>query len=295
MDTTASGQQAASHPPLRRIGQSEVHPVGLGLVAFTFEHADDPARALQTITTGLEAGIQLVDTALAYTTATDDNHNERLVARALQGVSPADRPLISTKGGHYRSEDTVRIDGRPETLRRHCEASLRALQVERIDLYHLHWPDPDVPITESVGALADLQREGKIDLIGLSNVDVHQLAQAQDSAGIAAVQNPYSFFSPGDQEVLAHCERHGIAFLAHSPLRGMTAARASLARTLDAVAAHYDATKAQIALAWLLAQAPSLVAISGATRAATVRDSAAAARLTIEPEHLNLLNRLASE
>ncbi|MFD3454864.1 aldo/keto reductase [Streptomyces sp. NPDC058691] len=275
----------------RRIGRTEVHPVGLGLAALTFDRADDPAAAADAIHAALDAGIRLLDTAYAYTTANEDNHNEHLVARSLRGVVPADRPLISTKGGHYRSGGTFPVDGRPETLRRHCEASLRALGVERIDLYHLHWPDPHVPITDSVGALAELRQQGKIDLIGLSNVDVRQLTQAQGEAGIATVQNPYSLFDPGDRDVLAYCRRQGIAFLAYSPLRGMAGAGSGLVRTLEKLAAHYDATPAQLALAWLLAQSPSLIAVSGATRPKTVRDSAAAATITMEPEHLELLNQ----
>ncbi|MEU1622889.1 aldo/keto reductase [Streptomyces sp. NPDC005722] len=275
----------------RRIGRTEVHPVGLGLVALTLEHADDPARAADAITTAIDAGIRLLDTAHAYTTATEDNHNERLIARSLRGIAPADRPLISTKGGHYRSGDTFPTDGRPETLRRHCEASLRALHVDRIDLYHLHWPDPHVPISESTGALAELQQEGKIDLIGLSNVDLGRLTEARSEATIATVQNPYSLFAPGDDEVLAHCERHDIAFLAYSPLRGMTTMSPPLAGTLQGLAAHYDATTAQIALAWLLTRSPSLIVLSGATRPETVRASAAAATITMQPEHIEQLDR----
>ncbi|MFE2543478.1 aldo/keto reductase [Actinacidiphila glaucinigra] len=274
----------------RRIGQTEVHPVGLGLVALTLDHADDPARAADVITAAIDTGIGLLDTAYAYTTATEDNHNERLIARSLRSVAPADRPLLSTKGGHYRTGDTFPIDGRPETLRRHCEASLRALNVEQINLYHLHWPDPHIPISESVGALAELQRQGKINLIGLSNVDTGQITEAQREATIATVQNPYSLFDPGDREVLAYCERHGIAFLAYSPLRGMTTRGPRLARALEELAAHYDATATQIALAWLLAQSPSLIALSGATRPETVRNSAAAATITMKPEHLEQLN-----
>ncbi|MEU6343319.1 aldo/keto reductase [Streptomyces sp. NPDC046977] len=275
----------------RRIGRTEVHPLGLGLAALTFDHADEPARAADVITTAIDAGIRLLDTAHAYTTATEDNHNERLIARALRGVPAADRPLISTKGGHYRSGDTFPVDGRPATLRRHCEAGLRALDVERIDLYHLHWPDPNVPISESAGALAELQQEGKIDLIGLSNVDRTQLTEARTEATIATVQNPYSLFAPGDDEVLAHCERHDIAFLVYSPLRGMSTISSPLARTIEDVAAHYGATTAQIALAWLLTRSPSLIVLSGATRPETVRASAAAAAITMQPEHIEQLNR----
>ncbi|MFJ5213752.1 aldo/keto reductase [Streptomyces sp. NPDC088354] len=277
-------------PAPRRIGATEVHPVGLGLAALSFDRAHDPEGAAHAVTAALDAGIRLLDTARAYTTATEDRHNERLVARSLRGVPPGDRPVISTKGGHYRSGDSFPVDGRPETLRRDCEGSLRALEVERIDLYHLHWPDPHVPITESVGALAELQLQGKIGLIGLSNVDLGQLILAQDEAPVAAVQNPWSVFDPGDREVLAYCERGGIAFLAYSPLRGMSAAGPHLARVLEDVAAQHDATTARIALAWLLARSPSLLAVSGATRPTTVRDSAAAATTTLAPDHLQLLN-----
>ncbi|MFF3564695.1 aldo/keto reductase [Streptomyces sp. NPDC002574] len=276
--------------PPRRIGATGVHPVGLGLAALSFDRAHDPDRAAHTITAALDSGIGLLDTAHAYTTATEDHHNERLVARSLRGVPAGDRPLVSTKGGHYRSGDTFPVDGRAETLHRHCEGSLRALEVERIDLYHLHWPDPQVPITDSVGALAELRQQGKIGLIGLSNVDLGQLTLARGEADIATVQNPWSLFDPGDDEVLAFCRRSGIAFLAYSPLRGMSTAGPRLTRALEGVAAQYGATTARIALAWLLARSPSLVAVSGATRPETVRDSAAAALITLAPEHLQLLD-----
>lgn len=273
----------------RRIGQAGIHPVGLGLAALTFDHADDPGRGTDTVHAALDAGIGLFDTALAYTTATEPHHSERLLARSLRGLPAADRPLISTKGGHYRDGDGFPVDGRPATLRRHCEESLHALRTERIDLYFLHWPDPGVPVAESVGALSDLQREGKIARIGVSNVDTRQLDEAMGAAPITAVQNPYSLFAPGDRRVLEHCDRHGIAYLAYSPLQGIGSAGAGLSGLLAELATGYGAEPGQIALAWLLAQSPGLLAVSGASRPRTARSSAAAAALDLSGEHLALL------
>lgn len=275
----------------RRIGRTEIHPVGLGLAGLSFTYPDDTARAAAVVGTALDSGVQLLDTAYAYTTATENNHNERLLARALRKVPPRDRPVISTKGGHFRDGGDFPVDGRPATLRRHCEASLRSLEVEQIDLYFLHWPDPDVPVAESVGALAELRQAGKIAHIGVSNVDLPQLEEAEGAAEIAAVQNPFSLFRPGRTEVLEHCERNGQAFLAYSPLQGRASAGPRLTELLDELATAYGAEPPQIALAWLLAKSPCLVAVSGAARPTTVRSSAAAAALALSDQHLDLLDR----
>jgi pyridoxine 4-dehydrogenase len=146
-------------------------------------------------------GPMLIDTALAYTRAGIESYAEQAVARALRGLTTG-RPLIATKGGHWRRGDSFPVDGRPDTLRAQCEVSLRTLEADRIDLYQLHHVDPQVPLSDSVGALGQLQQEGKIAAIGLSNVTVAQLDEALAVAPIVTVQHRLSCTDPEDLEHL---------------------------------------------------------------------------------------------
>ncbi|WP_433382984.1 aldo/keto reductase [Actinoplanes sp. CA-142083] len=253
--------------------------IGLGCAAFSLDLADQPGRARETIRAALDSGVRLLDTALVYTPAGEKNHNERLLR---EFVSPS--VTISTKGGHYRDGDSFPIDGRPATLRAHCEASLRALGVDRIDLYHLHWPDPRVPIEESVGALAALRADGKIDRIGVSNVDLDRLRRARSVAPIAAVQNRLSVFEQTSLPLARHCAETGTAFLAYSPLRGSDAPA-----QLEAIAAAHGATPQQIALAWLLAL--GVIPLVGATRPASVRSAVDTASISLTKDEIGALTR----
>jgi aryl-alcohol dehydrogenase-like predicted oxidoreductase len=262
----------------RRIGTLAVSAIGLGCAGFSLDHVDDPDRATRTIGAAIDAGITLLDTALAYTPAGQANHNERLLRHVLAELRPAGRIVVATKGGHFRHGDTFGIDGRPRTLIAHCDASLRSLGVERIDLYHLHWPDPEVPIEESVGALVELRRAGKIDNIGLSNVDLPQLRRAQRVAEIAAVQNRLSVLDQRHRAVADHCHRAGIPFLAYSPLGGSSHRSPPL---LAAIARDHDASPEQIALAWLLALHPNVIPIVGASRPDHATQAAAAVDLVL--------------
>jgi aryl-alcohol dehydrogenase-like predicted oxidoreductase len=275
----------------RNVGAVEVFPIGLGCAAFSLDLDGEPARASTTIAAALDAGVDLFDTALAYTTAARPHHNERMLREILGRSGAVDTVLVSTKGGHFRDNDRFPVDGRPATLRRNCESSLRALGVDAIDLYHLHWPDPVVPIQESVGALADLQREGMIRQIGVSNVDLYQLREAQRAATIASVQNRFSIYHRDGLDVIEHCHRTGTAFLAHSPLGGSRRIGADRAPgTIEQVAARHDATRAQVALAWLLAVSPIVIAIVGATRPQNIRTAAAAADLELTAGDIVALN-----
>ncbi|MFI5891519.1 aldo/keto reductase [Actinoplanes sp. NPDC051513] len=251
--------------------------IGLGCAAFSLDLADQPDRARETIRAALDAGVGLLDTALVYTPAGVANHNERLL-REFAGPAVT----ISTKGGHYRDGDTFPIDGRPATLRAHCEASLRSLGVDRIDLYHLHWPDPHVPIEESVGALAELREAGKIDRIGVSNVDLAQLQRARSVAPIAAVQNRLSVFDQTSLPLARHCAETGTTFLAYSPLRGSGV-------DLQPIADAHGATPQQIALAWLLSLA--VIPLVGATRPSSVRGAVAATSISLARDQVDALTR----
>jgi aryl-alcohol dehydrogenase-like predicted oxidoreductase len=264
----------------RAIGPVRVSPIGLGCASLSIDHGDDQNRGQDAVAAALDAGVTLLDTALAYTTMTEPNHNERLIRRVL-AQAPDREVLVATKGGHFRAGAAFPIDARPATLRRHCELSLRALGVEQLGLYQLHWPDPAVPIAESVGTLAQLQQEGKIARLGVSNVDLAQLAEAKRVATIVSVQNKFSLFHQAGRDVLDYCTEAGIAFLAYSPLRGLPSAEPAVAEQLAALAEVHVASPARVALAWLLAQSPRLIPIAGATRRSTVVDAASAGGLTL--------------
>ena len=278
----------------RRVGDRGVAPIGLGAMPLSLDGRPDRSQALATIACALESGVTLIDTADAYSLGGDDTgHNERLVAEALRS-SPETRAevLVATKGGHVRTANGAwLLDGTPEHLRSACDASLAALEVDVIDLYQLHRPDPSVPFAESVGALAELREAGKIRLVGLSNVDVPQIDEARAIVPVASVQNQLSpaFRTSGGE--LAHCRSLGIAFLAWSPLGGMSAA----ARLGDEhaafaeVAARHGVSPQQVALAWSLAHGDVVIPIPGSSRPATIADSVRAADIVLDDAELAAL------
>src|SRR5215472_15673580 len=191
---------------------------GLGTAQFAFGPGTEQ-DAVATVHAALDAGVRLIDTALAYTRPGFESYAEQVVARALRSVT-SDRPLVVTKGGHWRQGDSFPVDGRPATLRSHCEISLRTLGTDRIDLYLLHHVDPAVPLLDSVAALAQLRTEGKVAAIGLSNVSVAQLDAALTVAPVAAVQNRLSYADPGDLPTALACASRQVAYLAYSPFGG---------------------------------------------------------------------------
>src|SRR4051794_21680559 len=179
-------------------------------------------NAIHVIHTALDSGVQLLDTADAYSEGEADfGHGEALVAKALRERS-REGIVVATKGGHVRPGGRWELNGRPEYLKRACEASLRRLETDAIDVYQLHRPDPDVPFAESVGALRDLRDEGKVLGVGLSNVNVAQLEEAERIVPIAAVQNELSlkYTEPLRRGEVAACAERGIAYLAWAPLGG---------------------------------------------------------------------------
>lgn len=278
----------------RTIAGCPVGAIGLGAMPMSLRGRPDRARAIATIHAALDAGITLIDTADAYcTSGADTGHNERLVAEALRSRGAhRDAVLVATKGGHVRPDDGSWIlDGRPEHLKAACEASLQALDVDVIDLYQLHRPDPAVAFADSVGALAELRQEGKVRLVGLSNVDMDQIEEASAIVPVASVQNQLSpaFRSSGSE--VAHCQERGIAFLAWAPLGGTgpAAALGSTHRAFAEVAHRHGVSAQQVALAWSLAQSEVVIPIPGASRPATITDSASAAELSLEEDELSLL------
>src|SRR3954465_14976366 len=219
-------------PSPRRLAGTDVFPIGLGGMPMALSGRPPEEQSIRTIHAALDAGVNLIDTADAYCKDGDEvGHTERLIAKALQGRY--DDVIVATKAGHTRPGGAWEIDGRPEHIRAACEASLKALGTDRIDLYQYHRPDPNVPYAETVGAFKELQDEGKVRWIGLSNCNLEQLEEALGVAEIVSVQNQLSldFTSPLEKGEVELCERHGIAFLPWSPLGGIS-------KAAEAAAAH---------------------------------------------------------
>jgi aryl-alcohol dehydrogenase-like predicted oxidoreductase len=280
----------------RSLAGSEIYPIGLGAMPMSLAGRPDEAQSIRTIHAALDAGANLIDTADAYCLDESEvGHNERLIAKAIR--DRRDGVLVATKGGHTRPGGDWDVDGTPAHLRAACEASLRALETDRIDLYQYHRPDPRVPYAESVGALKELQDEGKIRWIGLSNANLDQLEEALGIAEIVAVQNQLSleFTSPlAKREVQAATDR-GIAFLPWSPLGGIgNAASPGGVNPVKAAAERHGVSPQQVALAWLLSLGPTVIPIPGASRPETITDSLKAARLELSADELAAIGAAAT-
>src|SRR5918998_2548544 len=274
--------------PTRPLGDTEVFPIGLGEMPLSLEGRPDEAQAIRTIHAALDAGVTLIDTADAYAWDGDDvNHGERLLAKALRGRH--DGVIVATKGGHTRRGRSWDLDGRPEHIRAACEASLRALETDVIDLYQFHRPDPDVPYAESIGAFRELRDEGKVRWVGVSNASVEQLEEAQAIVDIVAVQNQLAldFTSPVAKGEVAWADEHGAAFLPWSPLGGIGKAdgTADVSPVARAAEAH-GVSPQQVVLAWLLALSPTIIPIPGSSRPETIADSARAADLSLSEDEV---------
>jgi aryl-alcohol dehydrogenase-like predicted oxidoreductase len=279
------------------VGRVSVGEIGLGAMPLSTKEDRPPQEeAVATVHAALDAGVTLIDTADAY--ARDESefgHNESLVAEALASYgSGAGGVLVATKGGHTREGTSWGLDGSPSYLRKACEASLRRLGVEVIGLYQLHRPDPETPWEESMGGLRSLVDDGLVRMVGISNADIAQIDVARAIVGpaLVSVQNQ---FSPGwrfSADELAHCQAHGLAFLPWSPFGGISAAGSldAAAPEFAEVARELGVSVHRVTLAWHLAQADVVVPIPGASRPASIQDSAAAADLTLTADQLARLN-----
>lgn len=273
----------------RTIGNRTVGAIGLGAMPLSIEGRPDERRAVATVHAALDAGVTLIDTADSYHWHADERgHNELLVARALRSYGgDTSGVLLATKGGRGRPGDgSWTVTGTPEHLKRAAEASAGRLGVEAIGLYQLHKPDPAVPWDDSVGALRDLLDAGTIRAAGISNVTTGQIRRAHEilGAGLVSVQNQYSPAVRGGEAELRLSERLGLAFLPWSPLGGISRSAldgrpgpASTGTVFHRVAAERGVSPQQVALAWLLARSPAVVPVPGASRPASVQDSAGAA------------------
>ena len=280
--------------PLRKLGSSglSVSALGMGGMPLSVTGRPSETQSIETIHAALEQGITLIDTADAYCLNDSEvGHNERLIAKALKQHPEI---VVATKGGHIRPNGAWATDGRPEHLRQACEASLKALGVEAITLYQFHRPDPSVPFAESIGAIADLQREGKIIHIGISNVNVTQLEAAMLIAKIVSVQNRMNIYDRSSQAVLKRCEELGLAFFAYSPLNGMgSAGKLSDNETLSRIAAKHQASAQQVALAWLLQHSNNIIPIPGSSQVNNMINSAQAINLELNPDDIAILDAIA--
>jgi aryl-alcohol dehydrogenase-like predicted oxidoreductase len=283
----------------RQIGSVAVSAIGLGGMPMSIEGRPDEERSIRTIHAALDAGLTLIDTADAYhLQAGETGHNERLIAKALASYGgDTSAVLVATKGGHIRPGDgSWTLDGSPAHLREAAEASLKALGVDSIGLYQFHRPDPKVPYEESVGAVKELLDTGKIRLAGISNASVEQIDIARRILGegnLASVQNQFSPSFRSSEPELRHCAAHGIAFLPFSPLGGISRAGQLGQRhgAFQEVATARGVSPQQVALAWMLAKAPVVIPIPGASRPESVIDSAAAADLVLSGAELDRLDQ----
>ena len=282
----------------------EVRRMGYGAMRLTGDGVwgpvEDVDNAHAVLRAAVDMGVTLIDTANSY----GPEVNEEYIHDAL--FPYADDLVIATKGGLTRSgPNQWAANGDPTHLKEECEASIKRLGVDAIQLYQLHAPDPEVPYAESVGALADLQREGKIQHVGISNVESVQLEIALGIVDVVSVQNRFSITTPenrldvnrpasyadrGSTEVLLACERHGIAFIPWFPL---AAGSIETDEVLDQIAAAHEATVYQIALAWLLARSPVIVPIPGTSSLAHLEENIAAAALRLNESEMRALEGVA--
>ncbi|HYJ00470.1 MAG TPA: aldo/keto reductase [Thermoleophilaceae bacterium] len=278
-DETAGTLTLGGELKVRRLGFGAMRITGKGI----WGPPPDPEGAKALLRRVVELGIDMIDTADSYGPEVSEN----LIREALHPYP--DGLTIATKAGLERTGPSQwPRNGRPEHLREAVHGSLRRLGVERIDLLQLHAVDPDVPFEESLGALIDLRDEGKIHLLGLSNVTVHHLDLAEQMTEIASVQNRYNLQDRDSQEVLDACTDRGLAFIPWYPLA--TGDLAQPGGPLDRIAARHDATPSQIALAWLLQRSPSMLPIPGTSSIEHLEQNAGAVRVQLTDDDVRELD-----
>jgi aryl-alcohol dehydrogenase-like predicted oxidoreductase len=285
MTTLVSGSgtfELGGTTTINRLGYGAMQLTGKGI----WGPPDDHDEAIRVLQRAVAAGVNFIDTADSYGPFV----SEQLIFEALHPYP--DDLVIATKAGLTRAgPGDWRPVGRPEYLRQQCELSLRHLGVERIELFQLHRIDSKVPVAESVGELKLLQDEGKIRHIGLSEVDVAELQEAQQTAAIVSVQNLYNLVNRKAEQLLDHCEQHGIAFIPWFPLA--TGKLAGAGGPLDEIAREIGASPSQLALAWLLRRSPVMIPIPGTSSVEHLEDNLAAATIELTDEQFEVLSNLA--
>jgi pyridoxine 4-dehydrogenase len=258
---------------INRLGYGAMRLTGPGI----WGEPKDRNEARKVLQRAVELGVNFIDTADAY----GPDVSEEIIAEALY---PYPKGLvIATKGGFARSgPNKWEMVGRPEYLRQCVEMSLRRLKLESIDLYQLHRIDPHVPVEESLGALKDMQKAGKIRHIGLSEVSSAEIDRAGKTVKIVSVQNQYNLSDRQHEKVLQYCERHSLAFIPWFPVAAGKLAKPG--GRLDKIAKQHDATVAQISLAWLLQHSPVLIPIPGTSSVKHLEENMGAAKLQLSAE-----------
>ena len=279
-------QSAAAAGTFRLGGDLEINRMGYGAMRITgpgiWGEPRDGEEAKRVLRRAIELGVNFIDTADSY----GPEVSERLIAETLHPYP--DDLVIATKGGLTRQgPDKWAPVGRPEYLRQCAEMSLRRLKVERIDLYQLHRFDEKVPVEDSLGVLKDLQSEGKIRHIGLSEVSVEQLEHARTLVEIVSIQNLYNLSNRQSEAALTYCEEHDLGFIPWFPVAGGDLVRPG--GPLDAAAKRLGASVAQLALAWLLRRSPVMLPIPGTSSVAHLEENTAAASLTLGDEEFAAL------
>lgn len=287
MQTTTSTRLGGEFPlggdlSIGRLGFGAMRITGKGI----WGEPQDRAEAIRVVRRAVELGVNFIDTADSY----GPSVSEEIIAEALYPYPEG--LVIATKGGFDRpGPDQWVENGKPEHLKSACEGSLRRLRLDRIDLYQLHRIDPKVPAEDQLGTLSELQAQGKIKLIGLSEVSVRQTELARAIVPIVSVQNRYSLTDRASEDVLEYCEREGLGFIPWFPLAaGRLTAGESIIRR---VAARWKATPSQVALAWLLARSPVMLPIPGTSKVKHLEENIAAADLKLDKNTLLELDRVA--
>jgi pyridoxine 4-dehydrogenase len=273
-------------------GDLTINRLGYGAMRITGDgiwgEPKDRDEARKVLQRAVELGVNFIDTADSYGPEVSEN----IIVEALYPY-PKDL-LIATKGGFTRSgPNKWEAVGRPEYLRQCVEMSLRRLKVERIDLYQLHRIDPKVPVAESLGALKDFQKAGKIRHIGLSEVVPKEIDEAGKTVKIVSVQNQYNLSDRRHEKVLAYCEQRNLAFIPWFPVASGKLAQPG--GPLDAVAKNHQATVAQLSLAWLLHHSPVMIPIPGTSSVKHLEENMAAAKLQLSPEEWKAIESAAEQ
>lgn len=302
----------------KKLGQLEVSALGLGCMGMSeFYGQIDESRSLQTIQRAFELGMTFFDTADMY----GYGHNEELVGKAIKGFR--DKIILATKFGIVRKKEDPQfrqVNGKPAYVKQQCESSLKRLGVNAIDLYYQHRLDPDTPIEETVEAMAELVKEGKVRYIGLSEASPEMIRRAHAVHPITALQSEYSLWSRGPEEaVLSVCKELNIGFVAYSPIgRGFLSGKIKSHKNFDSadfrrflprfqeenmehnlkivkiveeMARHKNCTPAQLALAWVMAQGEHIVPLFGTTRPEHLSENLGSLEVKLTPEELETLNQ----
>ena len=291
MTSTITERPAAAAGALELEGAVRVHRLGFGAMRLTgpgiWGPPGDPDLAVQVLRRAVELGVDLIDTADSY----GPEICEQLVRRALH---PYDGVVVATKAGFVRTgPGQWHVLGRPAYLRQQCELSLRRLGVDRIELFQLHRVDPTVPAEDQFGVLRELQDEGKINLVGLSEVSVDMIERARRVVEVATVQNRYNLLDRHSDDVLRYCTEQRIGFIPWYPVAAGQLAQANgAATTVAEVAIGLGATPAQVALGWLLQRSSMMLPIPGTSNLEHLEENCRAATVQLDTATVQLLDEL---